>query len=361
MVLIEPQQSTPPTTLWVVPVSDLGGVARHVIDVVRIGVPGWRIVVLAPPGPLVRECRAVGGAVLAEPFGPDHGVRRSVRTLRRAIRRLRPALVHAHLSYADIIAALAVTTPAPVLVSTEHGIAGDDRVYHGTRSKSWFMAEVHHARLARVQGLIAVSGATARTVKAKWRPRANLPIETIPNGVDRAEPSGGHPGGLRIGALSRLAPEKGLADLIEAFALLRLAHPEARLTIAGVGPLNTELRGRTAAHGLTDVVAFPGFVDSRALLAEIDVMAQLSVWENCSYALLDALRAGLGIVATDVGGNAELLPRHCLVAPGDVAAAAERIVQQALNPDRRPALPTGWPSVPDMCADIASFYSRVVR
>lgn len=361
MVLIPPPQSTPRTALWVVPVSDLGGVARHVIDVVRTGVPGWRIVVLAPPGPLIRECRAAGGAVLAEPFGPDHGVQRSVRTLRRAIHHLRPALVHTHLSYADIIAALAVSPSVPVLVSTEHGIAGDDRIYHGTRSKSWLMAEVHHARLGRAKGLITVSEATARTVRAKWRPRQDLPIETIPNGVNRTTPLGEHPEGLRIGAVSRLAPEKGLVDLIEAFARIRPDHPEARLTIAGVGPMDAELQRRTAAHGLSDVVAFPGFVDSEALLTEIDVMAQLSVWENCSYSLLDALRAGLGIVATDVGGNPEMLPRRCLVARGDVTAAAERIVQQALKPDRRPVLPPGWPSVPDMCEAISSFYSRVVR
>lgn len=327
----------------------------------RTGVPGWRIVLLAPPGPLARECRAVGGAVLAEPFGPDHGAQRSARTLRRAIHRLRPDVVHTHLSYADIIAALAVTPSGPVLVSTEHGIAGDDRVYHGTRSKSRLMAEVHHARLARFHGLITVSGATAKTVKTKWRPRHDLPVETIPNGVDRASLPNQHPQGLRIGAVSRLAPEKGLVDLIEAFARIHTDHPEARLTIAGVGPLEAELRRLSLAHDLTDVVAFPGFVDSKVLLTQIDVMAQLSVWENCSYSLLDALRAGIGIVATDVGGNPDLLPQHCLVAPGDVTAAAERIVQQALKPDRRPTLPPGWPSVPDMCAAISSFYSQVVR
>jgi glycogen(starch) synthase len=324
-------------------------------------VPGWRIVVLAPPGPLARECRAVGGAVLAEPFGPDYGVQCSVRTLRRAIHALRPDLVHTHLSYADIIAALAVIPSGPVLVSTEHGIAGDDRVYHGTRFKSRLMAEVHHARLARFHGLITVSGATTKTVETKWRPRHDLSIETILNGVDRTSLPIEHPRGLRIGAVSRLAPEKGLVDLIEAFARIHLDHPEARLTIAGVGPVDAELRGRTAAHGLTDIVGFPGFVDSAALLTQIDVMAQLSLWENCSYSLLDALRAGIGIVATDVGGNPELLPQHCLVAPGDVTAAAERIVQQALKPDRRPTLPPGWPSVPDMCAAISSFYGQVVR
>ena len=40
------------TALWVVPVSDLAGVARHVLDVAGAGLPGWRLTVLAPPGPL---------------------------------------------------------------------------------------------------------------------------------------------------------------------------------------------------------------------------------------------------------------------------------------------------------------------
>ena len=52
----------------------------------------------------------------------------------------------------------------------------------------------------------------------------------------------------------------------------------------------------------------PGFVDPDRAMAEHDVLAMLSVWENCSYALLDAAGRGMGVVASDVGGNPEILP-----------------------------------------------------
>ena len=61
----------PPTALWVVPVSNLAGVARHVLDVARVGVPGWRLVFLTPPGDLPDALRDLGAAVLVEPFGPE--------------------------------------------------------------------------------------------------------------------------------------------------------------------------------------------------------------------------------------------------------------------------------------------------
>ena len=50
--------------LWAIPVSDLAGVARHVLDVARTGIPGWRVVFLTPPGELPRELRAVGAEVV---------------------------------------------------------------------------------------------------------------------------------------------------------------------------------------------------------------------------------------------------------------------------------------------------------
>ena len=59
---------TPPTALWVIPVSDLAGVARHALDVARAGIPGWRVVFLTPPGDLPRELRAVGAAVGRNPI-----------------------------------------------------------------------------------------------------------------------------------------------------------------------------------------------------------------------------------------------------------------------------------------------------
>lgn len=342
-----------PTALWVVPVSDLAGVARHVLDVARTGIPGWRLVFLTPPGDLPRRLRELGASVVEAPLGPEHGLRASVSSLRDVVRRERPAIVHTHLSYADIVAALVVRGPR--LVTTEHGIARDDVVYHRSMAKARVMAAVHTARLRRFDAAIAVSRATADAMAEKWHPKPAVVV--IPNGVDVVATT--HPSpGLRILSLARLAPEKRLPSLVGGFAELRRTHPEARLTLAGTGSEDGALRDQVDRLGLGEVVTMPGFVDPVQAMADHDVLAMLSVWENCSYALLDAAGCGMGVVASDVGANPELLPAASLVRAEDAHAVASALAAQGLDLTARPRL-TGWPSVADMCARIAETYASV--
>ncbi len=156
-------------------------------------------------------------------------------------------------------------------------------------------------------------------------------------------------------SLARLAPEKRLPALLDGFAALHREHPDARLTIAGTGEEEATVRAYVDRLGLGDVVRMPGFVDPDAAMAEHDVLSMLSVWENCSYALLDAAARGLGVVASDVGGNPEMLPDRCLVDAHDPTAVAAALAAQGLDPAARPGL-EGWPSVTEMCARIAEVY-----
>ncbi|MDU0347528.1 glycosyltransferase family 4 protein [Actinomyces sp. MRS3W] len=345
-----------PIALWAVPVAELGGVARHVLDVARVGLPRTRLVVLCPPGPLADALRAQGTPVLAEPFGPQAGLRASVGSLRHAVRTLRPAVLHTHLAWADIAAALAIPVSWPVrLVSTEHGIAapGHDAVYHASASRRRLMAAVHTARCERFDALIAVSRATADAMRVTWHPRRDIVV--IPNGVDVVAARQARKPGLRILSLARLAPEKRIGELLKAFSLLHRDHREARLTVAGTGVEEPALRRSVQALGLGDSVTFPGFLDAAAALASHDVLAQLSVWENCSYSLLDAVAAGLGVVATPVGGNPEILPTRCLVAADDLRGLAAHLEIQGLELSARPSLGS-WPSVAQMCARVVDVY-----
>lgn len=349
------------TALWVVPVGGIGGVARHVLDVVRAGIPGWRIVVLTPAGPLSDRLHELGVPTLVEQFGPEAGLSASRQALSHAVTRLRPDVVHTHLAFADVTAA-SISPGRAALVSTEHGIAANDRVYHRSAARSAAAAAVHRARLARFDALIAVSQATALAMQDKWHPRQ--PITVLPNGVDRHPEedatAGNRASGLRITSLARLAPEKGLPELLDAFAVVLADHPEARLTVAGEGPLQEDLVRRSLVLGIDRAVEFPGFVDATAQLARTDVLAQLSVWENCSYSLLDAVVAGAGVVATPVGGNPEILPERCLIGRDDPEAVAAVLVDQGLRPDYRPALRPTWPSCTDMTARLADIYESAV-
>ncbi len=351
----------PPIALWVVPVADVGGVARHVLDALTTGIPGWRAVLLCPPGPLADRAAALGVAVLTGAVSPADGIPTGVAELRRIAGTLRPAVVHSHLAYADLLAALASLALPVALVTTEHGIAGDDLVYHGARWRSRLKALAHAGRLRRADALIAVSHSTLDVVRAKWHPTSALRTVVIPNGVDPLpEPAQVRPG-LRVLSLARFAPEKGLSDLVRAFALVARDHPEARLTLAGRGPLEAEVRALVSSLDLEDRVTLPGQVDPVAALSSADVLAQLSLWENCSYSILDALVHGLGVVATPVGGNPELVPAACLVAAEDHRGVADLLVTQGLDPKARPALPSSWPTMAHMCEAIGRVYREVRR
>lgn len=358
-----PRLGRHPTVLWVVPVSELGGVARHVLDVAAVGLPGWRLIVLCPEGELAYRLRGAGAAVVTGAFGPAAGFAASVRTLRRQIAAVQPDVVHAHLAYADVAAAVVSVWTGARLATTEHGIAAIDSLYHGTHRRARFARLAHHCRLRGTDVAIAVSEATKRAMVQKWRPRTEPVV--IPNGVDAPavrqnvtvhEPRSE---GTRVLSLSRLSPEKRLPELLHAFAELRRLDPNARLIVAGEGPERAAAEAMAKALGLEGAVTFPGFVDSTEAMGNADVIVQLSAWENCSYTLLDAVAAGLGVVATPVGGNPEILPPDCLAPAADARAVATAILRQA-GSDARPALPDGWPTREEMAARIVAAYGMLL-
>ncbi|WP_299447241.1 glycosyltransferase family 4 protein [uncultured Phycicoccus sp.] len=350
---------TAPLALWVLPVSDLGGVARHVLDVTEVGIPGYRVAVLCPPGPLADRLRAGGADVTTGPVGPEHGGRSALIATRAAVRERRPAVVHSHLSWADVVTAAATVGSGTALVSTEHGIADDDLVYHRTVWRSRAKAALHTARLRRADAVIAVSEATARSVRARWHPGRSTRVRVVRNGVDPLPHREQRAPGLHVCSIARFAPEKRLDALVRAFATLAATHPGARLTLAGTGALEEPVRRLVDELGLADATELPGHVDAADLLGRSDVLVQLSVWENCSYSLLDALVHGVGVVATPVGGNTEILPSAALVPHDEPAAVADAVARQGLEPSTRPALPAGWPTRAQMCADIAQVYREV--
>ena len=365
-----------PTALWVVPVPDFGGVARHVVDMARAGLPGFNLVVLAPEGKLTERLEELGVTVVKAEFGPNYGFKTSFASLKKAIEQLRPEIVHSHLAYADVVAAAVVNalrirsvikrgTCAPKLLTTEHGIAGNDSVYHGSSWRSKLMETVHRVRLWGTNRAIAVSRSTADQMRSKWGARG---VELVYNGVDIpvvaaavAEKRVPAEGGPRILSLSRLSPEKGIDVLLDAFARLREEYPQAHLEIAGSGDLGEELKAHAKRLNLGDSVTFSGFVNPIEAMGRSDMIVQLSVWENCSYTLLDAKAAGLKTVATAVGGNPEILnadelvDRQSLKLTEEVLQAMRRQLQKG---DKEPFT---WISNEQMAAQTVDIYARVLR
>jgi glycosyltransferase involved in cell wall biosynthesis len=114
---------------------------------------------------------------------------------------------------------------------------------------------------------------------------------------------------LRFGSLGRMDPQKGHPILIDAFALVLERIPHAELRIVGGGHLYRSLCDRVSSTGLSERVKIEGPTkDPAAFLQELDVFVLSSCWEGLPLVLLEAMAAGLPVVATRVGGIPDFLP-----------------------------------------------------
>jgi glycosyltransferase involved in cell wall biosynthesis len=142
-----------------------------------------------------------------------------------------------------------------------------------------------------------------------------------------------------IGAARRLARLKGLGDLLDAVALLHSEFPNIRLEIAGTGPLRADLEQRTERLGIREQVRFLGWREDMAnVLAGWDIAVVPSRDEGFGIAALEAMWAGLPVVATAVGGLPEVVLDRVtglLVPAGEPTALAEALRELLRSPELR--------------------------
>ncbi|MBN1851806.1 MAG: glycosyltransferase [Pirellulales bacterium] len=144
-------------------------------------------------------------------------------------------------------------------------------------------------------------------------------IDLIPNAVPKARPSDQDREALLdtldiphdarlIGAIGRLWPQKRIKDLIWAYELVVLLHPNARLLIIGDGPERAGLERYTRLVSSTEHVRFLGErSDVWRILPHLDVLWQGSDYEGMPNAVLEAMAAGVPVVATDIPGHREMI------------------------------------------------------
>jgi len=184
----------------------------------------------------------------------------------------------------------------------------------------------------------------AQVWKARFASLTRNPrITVLPNPVDcaafAAEP-GQHDGATLL-YLGDIAPHKGVFDLLAALAIIRGRQPEARLVLCGRGPTDQESGARPAAcrspTGWNVRVTSAGGAKQR-LLREAAIYVHPAYVEALGVSLLEALAAGLPIVATRTGGIPDVVEdgvNGLLVAPGDVEALARSVIDLLNRPDRR--------------------------
>jgi glycosyltransferase involved in cell wall biosynthesis len=174
-------------------------------------------------------------------------------------------------------------------------------------------------------------------------PAARLTI--IANGVDTeyfqpaAAPANGPPRLLYIG---RLVPDKDPDTLLQAFQLTIQAHPDAELWLVGEGPRRAALQELAARLSLSDRVRFiPPTGDLLPVLQQATLMVLSSRTEALPNVVLEAMAAGLPVVASRVGGVPELVEPGVtgwLVPPGDAPALAAALGQALADPEARQAM-----------------------
>jgi glycosyltransferase involved in cell wall biosynthesis len=135
---------------------------------------------------------------------------------------------------------------------------------------------------------------------------------------------------LLVGTACRLAAEKGLQELLKASAKVLNIYPNMRIIIWGDGPMKQSLMDLAKDLDIEKFVHLPGYQPNISqLLPALDIFITSSLFENFSLALLEAMRAGLAIVATNVGGNPEAIQNgvHGILVPyGDPQALADAIL-----------------------------------
>lgn len=314
-----------------------GGLERVVIDLVlaQIGAGhDCRVLCVFEEGLLASELvdRGVRVDACRKRDGVDPA---SLLRMRHLLREDGADVIHSHNVLAHDYAVLASRgSGVRTVLNTRHGMAAAGAI--GVRGWLYRRSMRHTYRVATV-----CEAARAILVAAERLPAAR--VIAVPNGIrvaefetssaaarERLKSMFGIPAAARvIGFVGRLNWAKDLPTLIEAFARVRERMPEVVLVVAGGGDLRAELEARSAALGLQAHVRFLGDrSDVRQLLPGFDLFAMSSVTEGYSIALLEACASALPIVATDVGGNAEIVRDGIngrIVPPQDPAAFSDAL------------------------------------
>lgn len=252
-----------------------------------------------------------------------------------------PDIVHTHSSKAGILGRLAAALAGvPIIIHTYHGFGFNEQQTLPVRSLYVFLEKLA-ALVSTV--LVFVSRSNWETARARgigqeknYRLiRSGVKLSGYPAALpDKAKKKAELGLGMHkplVVSIGNLKPQKNPLDFVAAAKTISDSLPECEFLFIGEGPLRTQVEARVIAAGLSHRFRLPGWrEDTAQWLAAAEVFVLTSLWEGLPRALVEAMRSKLPPVCYAVDGVVDLVKdgeNGFLVAPGDTAALAERVVR----------------------------------
>lgn len=169
--------------------------------------------------------------------------------------------------------------------------------------------------------------------------RGAAPVSVFPNPIEIFALRKLTPPVLSFLFLGRLEREKGVFELVSAVAPLCKIHPDLELVLCGYGPAEHELKALVSDLGIEGNVVFPGWVDANEKMTRLERATAFvlpSYAEGLPMSVLEAMVAGVPVVASSVGGIPEMLEQgKCgyLVPPRDVACLSQALEEVLDSPE----------------------------
>ncbi len=262
--------------------------------------------------------------------------------LTRYLRRGHFDLVQCHLGYSNIVGVLAARLAGLPAIGTLHSTGNLSDYPHP--QILWLESQVLRFLAQRV---IAVGQTVADAFRSRLAPKeiqvivnpAPPPVSLTPEQrqVVRQEMGCENSCPILI-SVGRFAPPKGYHDLVQALSILKQTHPNFVMLMAGDGPLFDEIRQLAIQKGLEEHIRFLGFRDDvPRLLTASDIFVSSSHWEGLPLAVLEAMQAGLPVVATAVGDIPYVVGQEAgmIVPPRAPERLAEALASLLDSPSRR--------------------------
>lgn len=327
---------------WIIPTLDEGGAEKQLCLLAK-GINRERfeplVITLTRSGPRREELDLAGIPVVEinkrGKIDPSAWFR-----LLQAIRRFKPDVVHTWLFAANSYGrAAAWWCKVPVVLAGERCVDPWKTFRHDLIDRS--LAK-------RTTGIVTNSSGVVDFYATRRIPREKFHI--IPNGIEPSQtPTISReeafsrlkldPNRFLIGTIGRLWPQKGHKEMIWAAEMMRVLHENTSLVIFGDGPERARLEHyRDQVRAAKEVYFLGHRSDAAQLLPHFDLYWNASLYEGQSNSILEAMQAGVPVIATDIAGNRDLIEdvrTGLLFPPGDVGALMKQTTRLFESADRR--------------------------